>query len=176
MDDQAKPYGLRQVRITNAAGTSQAILDASQTLSFAEVVQSSELDGSDKRASQVAFASHVEWSLEEGGIPLNAYALMTGRTLIASGTSPGETYTLYGRGGECFPFFKLYGKAVTDDCDGDLHCRMTRCKLSGNIEGQFANGEFWVTKCEGVALADSNNDDKIFEFVVHETAEDLPSS
>lgn len=175
-DGQPKPYGLREVRITNSAGSEQSILDAAQTFSFAEALNTAEMDGNDKRVSQVAHASHVEWSLEEGGIPLQAYAIMTGRTLVAAGTTPGRTYTFYGIGGECFPFFKVYGKAIGDDCDGDVHCKLTRCKLAENIEGQFANGEFWVTKGGGVALADSSNDDKIFEFVVHETAEDLPSS
>ncbi|MBN1814711.1 MAG: hypothetical protein JXA14_22920 [Anaerolineae bacterium] len=176
LDDQVMPYGLRQVRITNSAGSSQAILDAAQTFSFAEAVETAELQGNDQRISQVAHSSHVEWSLEEGGIPLTAYAIMTGRTVISSGTTPGQVYTLYGLGGECFPFFKVYGKAVLDDCIGDMHCKLTRCKLSENIEGNLGNGEFWVTKAGGVALADSANDNKIFEFVIHETAEDLPST
>jgi len=174
LDDQSKPFGLREVRITNSAGSSQAILDASQTLSFAERVVTGELRGSDKLVSLVSFSDAVEWSLEEGGIPLNAYAIMTGRTLVSSGTSPGIQYTLSGKEQECFPYFKVYGQAIGEGCDEDIHCKMDKCKITGNIEGEFAQGEFYVTSCSGLAIADSGG--VIFEFVSHETSEDLPSS
>lgn len=174
LDDQSKPFGLREVRITNAAGDTQAVLDASQTFTFAERVMTNELKGSDKTQSVVSFADGVEWSLEEGGIPLQAYAIMTGRTLVSTGTSPAIEYTLSGSMAECFPYFKVYGRAVGEGCTEDVHCKLGKCKLTGNIEGEFAQGEFWVTSCSGIAIDDSSG--VTFQFVSHETAEDLPSS
>ena len=174
LDDQSKPFGLNQVRITNTAGDTQAILDASQTLSFAERVVSAELMGSDQIVSVSSRSVGVEWSLEEGGIPLQAYAIMTGRTLVSSGTTPGIVYTLSGAGAECFPYFKIYGKALGEGCTEDIHCKILKAKITGNIEGEFSEGEFLVTSCSGIGVNDSTG--YAFHFVSHETAEDLPSS
>ena len=147
---------------------------ASQTLSFAERILSAELSGSDKLVAVASRSVGVEWSLEEGGIPLNAYAIMTGRTLVSSGTSPGIVYTLSGSGGDCLPYFKIYGRALGEGCTEDLHCKLGKCKITGNIEGEFSEGEFFVTSCSGIAVNDSTG--KAFEWVSHETGEDLPSS
>ena len=49
-------------------------------------------------------------------------------------------------------------------------CR--RCKATGNLEGEFTDGEFFLTSCSGLGLkslvvADL---DKVWKFVQNETA------
>ena len=49
---------------------------------------------------------------------------------------------------------------------------MDRCRASGDFEGEFTDGEFFLTACGGVALGSAIEDREgiIFEFVNNETA------
>jgi hypothetical protein len=165
-----KPFGLRDIKLTDIGSTSQVDLPASQTLEFGERVRSGELTGDDAVKAVVAFAEAVEWSLEAGGISLEAYALMTGRTATESGTTPSQTNTLTGSAGDAFPYFQVYGKSLGEG-DDDVHVKLWKCKLT-EISGNFAEGEFFVTQASGIAIDDGSNG--IWDIVQNETAEDLP--
>lgn len=167
-----KPFGLRNVVLVSADGTQYVALPAAQTLSFGERVVSDELVGNDAVSAVVSIADAVEWELEAGGISLEAYALMTGRTATESGTTPSRANTLRGRAQAAFPYFKIYGKAISDGAD-DIHVKIPKAKVTDTIEGELANGKFWVTKCKGVAV---DNGTYLWEFVQNETAADLPTS
>lgn len=167
-----RPFGLRNVKLTNMEGTEQVALPAAQTLSFNERVKSGELSGDDKTIAVVAFSDAIEWSLENGGISLEAYALMTGRSVTEDGTTPDQTKTMKGQGGlEVFPYFKIYGKSVGDSTD-DVHVKIFKAKLT-NIQGQLGDNNFWVTQASGIAIDDGENG--LFDIVQNETASDLPS-
>ncbi len=165
-----KPFGLRDIKLTNIGETSQVDLPASQTLSFGERVVSGELTGDDALKAVVAFAEALEWSLEAGGISLEAYALMTGRTNTESGSTPNQTNTLTGSAGDVFPYFQIYGKSIGEG-DDDIHVKLFKCKLT-SIEGSFAQGEFWITSASGVSVDDGSNG--IWDIVQNETATALP--
>ncbi len=167
-----KPYGLRDVKLTNIAGSSQVDLPASQKFSFSEQLSSNELRGDDVIKAVVTFGDAVEWELEAGGISLEAYALMTGRTVMTSGLTPNETKTMAGSAGDTFPYIKVYGKSLGEG-DDDVHCKLFKCKVT-ELEGEFGDGGFFVTKCSGIGVDDGTNG--IFEFVQNETAADLPST
>ena len=167
-----KPFGLRDVKITNMAGDTQVDLPAARTLSFTERIRSGELSGDDALKAIVAFAEAVEFSLESGGISLEAYALMTGRTATESGTTPSQTNTLSGAAGDVFPYIKIYGKSIGDG-DDDLHVKLWKAKLT-SIEGSFGEGEFFVTSASGVAMDDGSNG--IWDIVQNETAASLPAT
>ena len=115
----------------------------------------------------------MEWNLESGGIDLDAYAIMTGRTVTATGSTPNQTETMAWSAGDCLPYFKIYGQAYSDDCDGDYHVKFFKAKLMG-FEGTFSEGEFFVTSANGIAVDDGVNG--IAEIVQHETAATLPTS
>lgn len=167
-----KPFGLADVKITNAGGTSQVDLPAAQRLRFGERIQTAELTGDDQLQSTVSRHMGVEWELGAGGISLDAYALLTGRTVAVDGTTPNETSTLAGTGGENFPYVKIYGKVLGEAAD-DLHCKLPKAKVTA-IDGEFTEGQFFVTRCTGIAVPDA--DGTTFEFVANETAADLPST
>lgn len=167
-----RPFGLRNVRLTNMAGSEQVSLPAAQTLSFNERVKSGELSGDDRTIAVVAFSDAIEWSIEAGGISLEAYALMTGRSVSEDGTTPSQAKTMTGQGGlEVFPYFKIYGKSVGDGTD-DVHVKIFKAKLT-SIQGQLGDNNFWVTQAGGVAIDDGENG--LFDIVQNETAADLPS-
>lgn len=167
-----KPFGLRDIKLTNIGGTTQVDLPAARSMSFSERVRSGELTGDDAVKAVVAFSEAVEWELEGGGISLEVYALITGRTATESGSTPNQTNTLVGSAGDSFPYFKIYGKSLGEG-DDDIHCKIFKAKVT-SIEGDFAEGEFFVTSCSGVAIDDDSNG--IFEFVQNETAASLPES
>ena len=168
-----KPFGLHDVKVTNLAGDTQVDLPVGRVLKFKERVRSGELSGDDQIAAVVSFAEAVEWELEEGGISLEAYALMTGRTVSTSGGTPTETTTLTGDAAEAFPYFKIYGKSLGDGID-DIHVKIYKAKVVGGVEGSLQDGQFFVTKCSGVGIDDGSNG--IWDIVQNETADDLPGT
>lgn len=168
-----KPFGLRDVKLTSSDGATQVDLPNARVLSFNERIKSGELTGDDKTVAVVAFSDAVEWSLEAGGISLEAYALLTGRTAVEAGSTPNRTLTMEASGGlEVFPYLKIYGKSVGDG-DDDVHVKIFKAKLT-QIKGQLQEGQFWVSQASGIAIDDAVNG--LYEIVQHETAANLPSS
>jgi hypothetical protein len=170
-DTGVKAFGLREIKVV--VGATLISLNAAQTMTFKERIKSGELSGNDKTLAVVAFSDALEWELEEGGISMKAYALITGRTTAASGSDATEVLTLNADAQTSFPYFKIYGKSLGDAGD-DVHVKVYKAKIIGGIEGQFADGEFFVSKCSGVAIDDGTNG--IYDIVHNETATTLPVS
>lgn len=167
------PFGLRDLKITNIGGTTQVDLPKAMTLSFKEMLTTGTLRGDDTIQSVVSITDGAEWELEAGGIDLLAYGLMTGRTVTVAGTTPNETSTLTGSGGDVMPYFKIYGKSVGDGAD-DIHVKLFKCKLTSPIEGSFQDAQFFVTKATGIAIDDGTNG--VYDLVQNETATTLPTA
>lgn len=170
-DTGVKIFGLREIKLV--VGATLVTLNAAQTMTFKERIKSGELSGNDKTLAVVAFSDALEWELEEGGISMAAYALITGRTAVLSGTGTAEVLTLNADAATAFPYFKIYGKSLGDTTD-DVHVKVYKAKVTGGLEGQFADGEFFVSKCSGVAIDDGTNG--IYDIVHNETAAALPAS
>jgi len=170
----ARPFGIRDIKITNIGGTTQVDLPAGMKLGFSDKVTNGEMRGDDILAEVVTVRDGIEWSLESGGIPLYAWALMTGTTVALAGVTPNQTNTFQADAGQCFPYFKIYGKAIGPDCAGDVHVLIHKAKLTDPLEGEFGDGEFFVSKCSGVGLDDGSNG--AYEIVENETAAALPAT
>lgn len=170
----SKPFGLRDLKVTKLDGTLQVDLPNAMTLTFKERITSGEMRGDDATVSVVAITDAVEWEIEAGGIDLAAYALMTGRSATTAGVTPNRTTTLVGNAGDNYPYFKIYGKSVGDDSTDDIHVKILKAKLTGPIEGEFKDAEFFMTKCSGVAIDPGAGN--LFEIVQNETSGTLPSS
>lgn len=168
-----KPFGLADIKLVPIGGGTAVDLPSAQRLSFTERTVNGELRGDDSLVAVVAVSDAVEFELEAGGISLEAYALMTGRTVATSGTTPNQTKTLTGEGGQHYPYFRVYGKSIGDASTDDVHVLLHKCKLT-ELSGEFADGEFFVTSCQGIAVDDGSNG--IFDIVANETAADLPTS
>lgn len=167
-----KPYGLRDLKLTNITGTVQVDLPAALKLKFAERVKSDEFRGDDRVQAAIAWPEAADWEMEAGGISLEAYALMTGRTVSTSGSAPNQVKEMAGTADDLFPYFKIYGKVISES--GDLHCKLFKCKVMKDIEGTFEDGKFWTTGVKGVALEDGTNG--IYKFAQNETAANLPTT
>lgn len=168
----ALPYGLRDIKITpytNDTGTTLGApidLPYGRTLSFSEAEEFTELRGDDKVITTRGQGPSVEWDLESGGLPLEALKAMAGGTITDTGTTGTEKRSYKKLATDARPFFKIEGQVISDS-GGDVHCIMDRCRVTGNIEGEFSDGEFFLTSASGVALPSlvTARIDVLYEFV-----------
>jgi hypothetical protein len=168
-----KPFGLREIKLVK--GATVVSLDAAIELKFKENMVGGRLRGNDSIKASVAFGDSVEWELSAGGIPLDGYAVMTGRTMTTTGTTPNRVTTGTFKAGDVMPYFKIYGKAMGPSGD-DTHVKMVNCKLDADgLEGSFKDGEFVVTKCKGISL-DLGDGSGYLQVVENETTAALPAT
>lgn len=171
------PYGLRDVKVrvfSDAAWTtpgSAVDLPNAQTLSFTEGEEFQELRGDDTVITSRGSGAAVEWELESGGISLEAYKVMAGGAIVESGTTPAQKKAYTKKTTDARPMFKAEGQSMSDS-GGDFHALLYRCRATGDLEGELADGEFWVTSASGSCFgsAEATHVDKIYDLVQNETA------
>lgn len=176
--ETALPYGIRDIKITpytDAAGTtlSSTIIDLpnARTLSFSDAEEFQELRGDDRVVAVHGNGTAVEWDLESGGLPLEAFKAMAGGTLSdTTGSTPNQKKIFTKKVTDQRPYFKVEGQAISDS-GGDVHVILHRCKATGELSGSFTDGEFYLTAASGQALALPSGDDadEIYRFVYNET-------
>lgn len=175
------PYGMRDVKLTRYDDASGSVLGAEsidlpnmQTFSFSESEEFTELRGDDSLVAIHGQGAQVEWDLEAGGISLQAWEILTGGTVTEEGLTPNRTWRLRKRSHDARPYFRAEGQAISDS-GGDMHGIVYRCKANDTIEGEFADGEFFITSAsgQGLPLLDT---DILYDFVQNETATAIPTT
>jgi len=171
------PYGLRDVKITpitttagvGAYGTMIDLPNA-QTFSFSESEDYSELRGDDKVAAKRGNGPTVEWTLENGGISLEAYAAINGGTLTVSGTGATTKKTYKKKATDARPYFYVEGQAISES-GGDFHAIVYKCIADGSLEGELKDSEFWISKADGTGIGNTAGD--LYDFVENATKTDI---
>lgn len=165
------PYGMRDVKLRpiDAAGSvgSSVDLPASRTLSFSEAEDFEELRGDDRIIAIRGKGPKVNWKLESGGISLAAHVVMSGGTLTTTGTTPNQIKKINKKVTDARPYFQAEGQAISDS-GGDWHVLLYKCRASEALEGEMADGTFWLTSAGGEAIGDSS--DNLYDFIQNETA------
>lgn len=170
----ALPFGLRQLKLTplDAAGApvtaSAKLLPASRTFSFKEVEDFTDLTGDDRTIASHGSGPHTEWSLEGGGISAEIWAILSGATIVSSGTTPAAIKTTGKLVSQARPYFQVEGRALNDN-GGDFHMVVYRCKADGDLSAEFNGGDFTLTAADGKGYGNLT-DDKLYDFVHNETA------
>lgn len=171
------PFGLRDVKITpftsdaaTAYGTA-IDLPVSRTFSFSDTEDFEDLSGDDVTAASHGAGPTLEWELESGGLPFEAFKAMAGGTISESGTTPAQKKIFSKLATDSRPYFKVEGQAISDS-GGDVHGIVYKAKATGSLEGEFANGAFQLLAASGrgfpsTVTADLN---KLYDFVQNETA------
>jgi hypothetical protein len=175
--DNALPYGLRDTKVTpyttGAATTLGTGVDNpnARSMSFSEAEDYEELRGDDKLVAIVGKGASVEWEMEHGGISIPAYKNMAGGTTATTGTTPAQVTTFTKKVTDIRPYFKAEGQAISD-LGGDFHAVLYKCRASDTLEGELADGAFWLTSASGLALPATLTAkvDVLYEFVLNETA------
>lgn len=166
------PFGLRDVKVApiNAAGTVGTMVDLpnAQTMSFSENEDFTTLRGDDRNVAKRGQGASIEWELESGGISLEAYAIMNGGVVTSTGTTPNQKKSYTKLDTDSRPDFWVEGQAMSES-GGDFHMVFYRNKSDGGIEGELADGEFWVSDASGSSIG-RLSDGKLYDFVQNETA------
>ena len=174
--DNALPYGLRDTKVTpyttSGATTLGTGSDApnARSMSFSEAEDFEELRGDDKVVAIRGKGASVDWEMEHGGISLPAYKNMAGGTLATTGVTPNQITTYTKKATDEKPYFKAEGQAISD-LGGDFHTILYRCRASDSLEGELADGSFWLTSASGSALPAllTGKVDVLYEFILNET-------
>jgi hypothetical protein len=169
----ALPFGLRQVKLTPiVAGALVAadslLLPASRTFSFSEVEDFEQLEGDDHTVASHGSGPTVDWDLEGGGISLAIWKILSGGTIVVSGTTPAIKHTYTKLTTEQRPYFQVEGRAISDN-SGDFHTVVYRCKADGDLEAEMSNGSFLLTAASGKGYG-NESDSKLYDMVHNETA------
>jgi Fibronectin type III domain len=180
----ALPYGLRDVKLTRYTDAGGTVLDTgtsvdlpnSQTFSFSESEEFTELRGDDKLVATHGQGSQVDWQLEAGGMSFAAWEIISGGVVTLTGLSPNQKWVLRKLSTSQRPYFRVQGRSISDS-GGDVHGIVYRCRADDTIEGNFADGEFFITSCSGKGLPLINSDifDLLYDFIINETATAIPS-
>ena len=174
-DSTALPFGIRDIKLspyTDGAGAKVGgdafDLPNARTLSFTEAEDFEELRGDDRTVTSRGKGPQVEWELEAGGLSLKAYHTFAGGEVLVEGV-PGARTTTYRKYGKSVrPWFRTEGQSISDS-GGDIHCLLYRCRTSDDIEGEFGEGEFFLTASSGLALPLLDEDEDIlYDFVYNE--------
>lgn len=174
LTDPMLPYGLRDVKLTpiNSDGSLGTAVDlpVSQTLSFSEAEEFQELRGDDRLVAVHGQGPTIEFDLEAGGISLEAWQVMTGGDLEELGATPNQTKALTKLVTQSRPYFRIEGQSI-NDVDGDTHVVIYKAKITDNLEGEFTDGEFFVTSCSGQGLGDDT--DRLYTITWNETTSSI---
>lgn len=171
------PYGMRDVKITpySAAGVLGTPVDlpAMQTFSWSEAEEFATLRGDDTTVAIRGRGATGTWEVEAGGISLEAFVVFAGGTITNSGTTPARIKKLAKTTDDVRPYFKAEGQAISDS-GGDFHALLYKCRATGEIGGEHADGEFFVTSLSGEMIGDATK--KLYDLTQNETAVAIPES
>lgn len=177
---EALPYGLRDVKVglldpVTFLPTVLVDLPNSQTFNFTDSEEFEELRGDDKVVAKRGKGAIVEWELESGGISLEAYVIMAGGAIAITGVSPNTQKTYRKYVNDSRPDFWVEGQAMSES-GGDFHAVVPRCKADDSLEGELADGTFWVSSASGTGMGslapatDTEHHDLLYKFVHNEQA------
>lgn len=166
------PFGLRDVKIKPMAAGSETPgtavdLPNARTFSFSETGDSEELRGDDGVVAIHDLGAGVDWELEAGGISLEAVAAMYGGAVVSAGVTPNQTKTYTKLDTDVRPYFQVEGQAISDS-GGDFHVTVFKAKATGELSGELADGQFFLTGASGRGIGRSS-DRKLYEMKQNET-------
>jgi hypothetical protein len=173
----ALPYGMRDLKITpysDAAGSvlSSEVIDLPnmQTFSFSEQEEFQELRGDDRVVAIRGSGATVDWELEAGGYKMRIWEVMTGGTVTQTGIAPNRVWRLDKQSSDNRGYFLIEGQIISDS-GGDVHAVVYRCRCNDAIEGEFSDGEFFITNAsgQGLPILDDVND-ILYSIIMNETA------
>lgn len=166
-------YGVRDIKITNAANSTQEDLGAATLAEFTPEFEGGILKGDDANKAAISYVIGGQVKFGAGEYSSAAVALMLGVTLAQSGTTPNEVTTLQINAGQRTPYFRVYAKAL-DDGAGDMHLLLYKVKIM-NMPSlvKLENGNYRMSEFEAECFDDGTNG--VVKILQNETAADLPA-
>jgi hypothetical protein len=93
--------------------------------------------------------------------------VLNGGTLTVTGTGNTTVKSYKKKTTDAKPRFQAEGQAISEN-GGDFHIVIYNCKASGGVEGELADGSFFLTSASGTGIG-STDDDDLYNFVQNAT-------
>lgn len=179
----ALPYGLRQVMLTpyvDAQGTilsdTSYPLPVAMTLGFSETEQFDELRGDDVLVAVHGRGAQVDWSLEAGGLPITAWSIVSGGSVVEEGVTPNRKIRLKKSGDDMRPYFRIDGRVISDS-GGNVVARIYRAKANGRLQADHKGGSFQTSQIDGVGMPLTGDAGRwLYEIIQNETDSPLSTT
>jgi hypothetical protein len=166
---------VNDVKVTNAAGSTQEDLDAAQQMEVALSYRVGKLYGDDVLKAIMTRVTEGEGNVSAGSISSGALGIMLGVTPSTSGTTPNRVTTITITPNMRLPYFKIYGQGY-DDQTGSFQLLCHKVKITGNTTFTLQDGaDNWVTPGFDFAIVD-NGSNVLVDIKLLETAAALPTS
>jgi len=145
-------------------------LPAARVLSFTESEDFTDLRGDDKVITAHGSGATIAWELEAGGVHLDVLKAIIGGAVTDTGTTPAQNKKFVKKATDARPFFKAEGQVMSDN-GGDVHGVLWRCKATGDVEYNFSDGNWVLTKCSGAAYPSvaATHTDELYQIIYNET-------
>jgi hypothetical protein len=167
----SRTYGLTDLKVAPLTGEAPGTLVDVPGIRSCDVTLATDVDtlrGDGKVISVVDKGNSVEWSMESGGISLDALTVMLGKAPTITGTTPSQIGRTDFKSGDSRPYFYLQGQSK-DDAGGDIQVIIWKAKATGNVSLSFADENFLTPGLEGTAVG-RTADDLLLTLLYHETA------
>jgi hypothetical protein len=157
---------------SDAPGTG-VLVPAGRTLTVAPKEDTNQLTGYNGVVATNVSKTSADVTLEHGGISLDLLAMISGGTIVTTGTTPNQKKTLdVGSAAVTRPYVMLEGRALADD-GGDTIAKVWKVKFQ-IPEGSFKEGEYYIASLKGEAVRNANG--KLLSFIARETAAALTTT
>ena len=181
LSSTALPFGLRDCKITPYTDASALVLAGAsidlpnaQTFTFSDNESFEDLRGDDHLVTSHGMGSEIDWELGAGGLSMEAWQAMNGGTVTTTGVTPNQIKTYSKAVTDVRPSFLIEGQAISDS-GGDMHCKVYRCKATGELTGSLEDGKFWITGVKGKGYPNyASPVNRLYDFVQNETAVAIP--
>jgi hypothetical protein len=164
------PYGLTELKIFPLlnglpdAANGKAV-PIGRTLEFTPKEDSTDLTG----YNAVVYTNTHNTSAD---VTLDILALITGGTIVITGTSPNAQKKLeVAKAGVQRPYVAVMGRSLGDD-GGDAWVLLGKVKFD-IPKGNFKEGEYYITSCTGKAVRTDDQTGNLYEIIQNETAKAL---
>lgn len=169
MGTEVYPFGFRAAYVQK--GSTIVHFLAPQTFQFRATVTTNVLRGADRNVERQTRITGLEGTLTNGGIPLEAFALMTGSVIAETGSGSTLVQTLPIVAGQNLPDFKLVGKALTKT--GDVWAELPAICLTQMPQGSFGDNQYLVSQmnfADGALAAGET----MLKYISHATETAIP--
>lgn len=178
--NDSKPFGLREMYVyerTASTPTYDTGVELTYVSSFTvdQIVTEGLLEGEDITGAVHANLDRVEVSFENGGMPLDVYAMLLGSTLTDSGGGTSEQTILDIGVGDVRPYFGWIARSVGDD-GGDTMYIGYKFKMNTGGGGTFAKGQFYTGSFGAVGIPSDYDSDRIIRPIHRVTAAVISST
>jgi hypothetical protein len=167
-------FGIRQIKLTSLSDSTEYLLPAAQELSCAVMSSSGRVEGNDAIQAIMTFATHIEVSFTDGKYSFQALSILTGSSVATAGASPTRTDTLVISAGQCYPYFKVEGRVISDDCSQDMKVTIHKCKVESGPSQAFTMNQFITPQYQAIGVADDS--DQLITLVQEETGSALTAT